>query len=137
VVIVADFPRKDAIKSQVLLFVADEDRQSPIIDFTIDKVIQDVANYCNLEVPEIPQALDNTIVALVNQYIDTHMLLPSQQKYNQLLKSLTEGDVSYSYLTPSEAYAKIQSANTVTDDFKENLKKFRKLTPNNYVKQPY
>lgn len=126
-----EFPRKQAIKSQVLLFISDEDRTNEdalkIIDVVIDKVATDVANYCHIDINDIPERLDSTIMGIVNQYIDTHNILPSQNK-DERLQSLTEGDVSYTFRSTAKVYSDIQSANTVTDTFINQLQKFRKAS---------
>lgn len=126
-----EFPRKQAIKSQVLLFINDEDRTSQdalkLIDLTIDKVAADVANYCNIKINQLPEELDPTILGLTNQYIDSHNLMPSMQQSNDQVQSLTEGDVSYTFNSKGKVYQDLQAANTITDEFIHTLKKFRKV----------
>lgn len=133
-----DFPRKTAIKNQVLLFISDQDRESQdalaIIDLVIDKVANDVANYCNIDVTEIPERLDASILGMVNQYINTHGILPSQNDEDERLQSLTEGDVSYTFRSKGQIYQQMQSVNTITDNYLQLLKKFRKLPFNNVTR---
>lgn len=126
-----DFNRKSVIKNNILLFITDDDRNNTnalkIIDFTINKVAQDVANFCNIKINEIPEELDGTITSLTNQYLDTHKLLPSQKSDYDELQSLTEGDVSWSFKSPGQVYKELQSVNTITDDYVDILVNFRKL----------
>lgn len=130
-----EFPRKQAIKNQVLLFISDQDRESQdalaIIDVIIDKVTNDVANYCNLDVTELPERLDASILGMVNQYINTHSVMPSQNDEDERLQSLTEGDVSYTFRSKGQIYQQMQAVNTITDNYLTILKKFRKLPYNN------
>ncbi|TPR41268.1 hypothetical protein DY123_07195 [Apilactobacillus micheneri] len=126
-----EFNRKSIIKNNILLFMSDEDRNDSnalkIIDFTINKVAQDVASFCNLKINEIPEELDGTLTSLTNQYLDTHKSLPSQQSDYDELQSLTEGDVSWTFKSPGQAYQELQSVNTITDDYVDILVNFRKL----------
>lgn len=126
-----EFPRKSAVKTQLMLFMTDKDRSNndalKIVEFVIDKVATDVANYCNLKIDEIPEVLDATIVGMASQYIDLHNLMPSMQENNDQVQSLTEGDVSYTFKSKANVYSEIQSANTITDDFVKTLKKHRKV----------
>lgn len=130
-----EFPRKAAVKNQVLLFISDQDRENQdalgIIDLIIDKVTNDVANYCNTDVTELPERLDASILGMVNQYINTHNVLPSQNDEDERLQSLTEGDVSYTFRSKGQIYQQMQAVNTITDNYLPILKKFRKLPYNN------
>ena len=127
-----DFPRKASIKNDVLLFISDKDREDSnalkVIDFVIDKVANDVANYCNIDITDIPERLDSSILGMVNQYINTHGVLPSQTDEDERLQSLTEGDVSYTFRSKGQIYQQLQSVNTITDNFVPILQKYRKLT---------
>lgn len=96
-----------------------------IMGFALDKVTNDVANYTHLPIAELPEALDMTIVSLVNQLINTHQLLTTVEDKVGNVKSLSEGDTSVTFQTPAEAYAAIQSVNSVTDDYRSQLNSFR------------
>lgn len=129
-----EFPRKASIKNDVLLFISDKDREDSnalkVIDSVIDKVANDVANYCNIDITDIPERLDSSILGMVNQYINTHGVLPSQTDEDERLQSLTEGDVSYTFRSKGQIYQQLQSVNTITDNFVPILQKYRKLTFN-------
>ncbi|MDN2613001.1 hypothetical protein [Apilactobacillus sp. EABW-1NA] len=126
-----EFPRKASIKNEVLLFISDKDREDKdamqIVDYVIDKVANDVANYCNIDINDIPERLDGSILGMVNQYINTHGVLPSQTDEDERLQSLTEGDVSYTFRSKGQIYQQLQSVNTITDNFTPILQRFRKL----------
>lgn len=126
-----EFPRKQAIKEQVILFIDEKDRNNndamAIIDLIIDKVTNDIANYCNIDVNEISERLDGTVLGLVNQYINSHNVLPSQSDEDERLQSLTEGDVSYTFRSKGQIFQQMQSVNTLTDNYIPMLKKFRRF----------
>lgn len=96
-----------------------------IMGFALDKVTNDVANYTHIAIQELPEGLDMTIISMCQQFIETHQLLvPADDKIGNVA-SLSEGDTSVTFKTPAEAYALIQSVNTVTDNFVAQLNGFR------------
>ncbi|WP_143437549.1 hypothetical protein [Lactobacillus gallinarum] len=102
-------------------------RYDRILDFTLRKVLKDVSNYCNIPVDELPGELDETIVALSAQVINTHQWLTPLEDQNNNVASLNEGDTSVSFKDPSEVYATLQSVNTLTDNYLAILNNFRKV----------
>lgn len=104
-----------------------KDRYDKILDFTLRKVLNDVSNYCNIPVDELPGELDETIVALSVQVINTHQWLTPLEDQANNVASLNEGDTSVSFKDPSEVYATLQSVNTLTDNYLAILNNFRKV----------
>ncbi|RHW49717.1 hypothetical protein DS831_06020 [Bombilactobacillus bombi] len=102
----------------------DKDKQM-IIDWALEKTINDVSNYTHLKVSELSEAMDDIIVAICLQLIETHQWLDANQESN--VASLSEGDASITFKTPAETYNQIQSVNSITDDFKSQLNSFRRL----------
>lgn len=98
--------------------------QKPILEFTLKKVIQDVANYTNIPVSELPKELDQTIIALALQVIDTHNWLTPE---NGNVASVSEGDTSVTFKPVSEIYASLAGINTITDNYTNILNNFRRL----------
>ena len=113
--------RKKEIKDKVAQLLGDK-ANTNLIDFSVDRVIQSVANFTNIPVDELPSEIDSTITAMCLQLIQTH-----KWTSNDTVNSINEGDVSVSFGSPAEIYAQVQKLNPVTDDFISDLIHFRRL----------
>ena len=115
--------RKKEIKDKVTKLLGDK-VNNDLIDFSLDKVIQSVANFTNIPVGELPPEIDSTITAMSLQLIQTHSWTGSS---SDVVNSISEGDVSVNFGSPAEIYAQVQKLNPVTDDFISDLIHFRRL----------
>lgn len=115
--------RKKEIKDKVTKLTGDK-ANADIVDFSIDRVIQSVANYTNIPVEELPPEIDTTIVAMCVQLIQTHNWTSDN---SDVVNSISEGDVSVNFGSPAEIYAKVQEINPITDDFYVDLNHFRRI----------
>ncbi|WP_279080896.1 hypothetical protein [Lactobacillus apis] len=113
--------RKKEIKDKIAKLIGDK-ANTNLIDFSLDRVIQSVANFTNIPVGELPQEIDSTITAMCLQLIQTH-----EWTSNDAVNSISEGDVSVNFGSPAEIYAQVQKLNPVTDDFISDLIHFRRL----------
>ena len=113
--------RKKEIKDKVAQLLGDK-ANNDLIDFSVDRVIQSVANFTNIPVDELPPEIDSTITAMCLQLIQTH-----EWTGNDVVNSISEGDVSVNFGSPAEIYAQVQKLNPVTDDFISDLIHFRRL----------
>ncbi|WP_278951947.1 hypothetical protein [Lactobacillus apis] len=113
--------RKKEIKDKVAQLLGDK-ANSDLIDFSVDRVIQSAANFTNIPVDELPPEIDSTITAMCLQLIQTH-----EWTSNDVVNSISEGDVSVNFGSPAELYAQVQKINPVTDDFISDLIHFRRL----------
>ena len=113
--------RKKEIKDKVAQLLGDKANNN-LIDFSLDRVIQSVANFTNIPVGELPPEIDSTITAMCLQLIQTHEWIS-----NDTVNSISEGDVSVNFGSPAELYAQVQKLNPVTDDFISDLIHFRRL----------
>ena len=113
--------RKKKIKDKIAQLLGDK-ANNDLIDFSIDRVIQSVANFTNIPVDELPPEIDSTITAMCLQLIQTH-----EWTSNDVVNSISEGDVSVNFGSPAELYAQVQKLNPVTDDFISDLIHFRRL----------
>jgi len=116
-----DDERKKEIKYKVAQLLGDK-ANNDLIDFSVDRVIQSVANFTNIPVDELPPEIDSTITAMCLQLIQTH-----EWTGNDVVNSISEGDVSVNFGSPAEIYAQVQKLNPVTDDFISDLIHFRRL----------
>ena len=113
--------RKKKIKDKVAQLLGDK-ANNDLIDYSVDRVIQSVANFTNIPAGELPQEVDSTITAMCLQLIQTH-----EWTSNDVVNSISEGDVSVNFGSPAEIYAQVQKLNPVTDDFINDLIHFRRL----------
>ena len=113
--------RKKEIKDKVTQLLGDKVNTN-MIDFSVDRVIQSVANFTNIPVDKLPPEIDSTITAMCLQLIQTH-----EWTNNEAVNSISEGDVSVNFGSPAEIYAQVQKLNPVTDDFISDLIHFRRL----------
>ena len=113
--------RKKEIKDKVTKLLGDK-ANSDLIDFSLNRVIQAVANFTNIPVEDLPPEIDSTITAMCLQLIQTHSWTS-----NDTVNSISEGDVSVNFGSPAEIYAQVQKLNPVTDDFIGDLIHFRRL----------
>ncbi|MCO6528699.1 MAG: hypothetical protein J6565_07925 [Lactobacillus sp.] len=115
--------RKQKIKDKVTQLLGDK-VNADIVSFSLDRVIQSVANYTNIPIEELPPDIDTTITAMCVQLVQTHNWTSCN---NDMVNSISEGDVSVNFGSPAEIYAKVQEINPITDDFFVDLNHFRRL----------
>ncbi|MCF6515561.1 hypothetical protein GSH19_05260 [Lactobacillus sp. S2-2] len=120
-------PRFENIKYRLFSLLDVEDNQKPTLSFSLEKTINDVANYCNIKQTEIPEELDITIIAMTMTLINTHGYLKGADEQSDNLQSVSEGDTSVTFKSNAQLYADIQTANPVTENYRGQLNKFRKL----------
>ena len=113
--------RKKKIKDKITQLLGDK-ANNDLIDFSLDRVIQSVANFTNIPVEDLPPEIDSTITAMCLQLIQTH-----DWTSKDVVNSISEGDVSVNFGSPAEIYAQVQKLNPVTDDFISDLIHFRRL----------
>lgn len=96
-----------------------------IVDYVLCKAIDDVANYCNIPVVDLPEELDNTIISMTMQLINSHGWLEPENSGN--VTSLSEGDASVTFKSPAAIYQELQTINTISDNYVQILNNFRRL----------
>lgn len=113
---------------KILFSMFDNDQNEnyeKVLKFSLSKVVQDVANYLNIPVDELPEELDYTIVSMVVQVIKTHGLLDPDDSSN--VQSLNEGDTSVTFKSVGSIYSELQTVNPITDNYINVLNNFRRL----------
>lgn len=119
---------KERIVSQVKLLIPNNDENpnyDEIIDFTIDKIMNDIANYCNIPIDELPNELSTVVVSMAVQAIKINGFLDSDSAAN--IQSLNEGDTSVTFKPVSDIYVALQGLNPITDNYTSILNNFRRL----------
>lgn len=119
---------KEYVVDQVKLLIPNNDENpnyDKIIDFTVDKIMNDIANYCNIPIDELPDELSTVAVSMVVQAIKINGILDSESTAN--IQSLSEGDASVTFKPMSDIYVALQDLNPVTDNYTGILNNFRRL----------
>ena len=119
---------KEYIVNQVELLIPNSNENpdyDKIIDFTVDKIMNDIANYCNIPTDELPNELSAVAVSMVVQAIKVNGVLDSENTAN--VQSLNEGDASVTFKPVSDIYVALQGLNPITDNYTNILNNFRRL----------
>lgn len=119
---------KEYIADQVKLLVSNSNENpdyDKIVDFTVDKITNDIANYCNIPIDELPNELSTVAVSMAVQAIKINGFLDSENTAN--IQSLNEGDVSVTFKPVSDIYVALQGLNPITDNYTSILNNFRRL----------
>lgn len=119
---------KEHIVNQVKLLIPNNNKNpdyDKIIDFTVDKIMNDIANYCNISIDELPNELSAVVVSMTVQAIKVNGVLDGESAAN--IQSLNEGDVSVTFKPVSDIYLALQGLNPITDNYTNILNNFRRL----------
>lgn len=119
---------KEHITDQVKLLIPNNNENpdyDKIIDFTVDKIMNDIANYCNIPIDELPNELSTVVVNMAVQAIKVNGFLDGESAAN--IQSLNEGDVSVTFKPVSDIYMALQGLNPITDNYTNILNNFRRL----------
>ena len=124
------YPRFEEVKKHLADFLPNTynaPNYDSVLEFTLEKVISDVSIYTNIPILELPEELEPTILGLAVQTIDTHQWLVPKDQQVENIQSLSEGDTSVSFRSPSDIYSALQAINTITDNYVLLLNNFRRL----------
>lgn len=119
---------KEHIADQVKLLIPNNNENpdyDKIIDFIVDKIMNDIANYCNIPIDELPNELSAVTVSMTVQAVKVNGVLDSESTAN--IQSLNEGDVSVTFKPVSDIYVALQGLNPITDNYTSILNNFRRL----------
>lgn len=119
---------KEYIVNQVKLLIPNSNENpdyDKIIDFTVDKIMNDIANYCNIPIDELPNELSTVVVNMTVQAIKVNGFLDGESAAN--IQSLNEGDTSVTFKPVSDIYLALQDLNPITDNYTNILNNFRRL----------
>ena len=119
---------KEHIVNQVKLLIPNNNENpdyDKIIDFTVDKIMNDIANYCNIPIDELPNELSTIVVNMAVQAIKVNGFLDGESAAN--IQSLNEGDTSVTFKPMSDIYLALQGLNPITDNYTNILNNFRRL----------
>lgn len=121
-----EHPRKADLLSKIEALYPLKEGQEELASFALDKVTDSVSAYCNITVADLPAELDNGIIGMAIQEIDS--CLWSDNGADSGVQSITEGDVSVSFKSQAELYQALQESNPITDNYLNLLNSFRVLS---------
>lgn len=119
---------KERIVNQVKLLIPNNDENpnyEQIVGFTVDKIMNDIANYCNIPIDELPNELSTVVFNMTVQAIKVNGFLDGESATN--IQSLNEGDTSVTFKPVSDIYVALQGLNPITDNYTNILNNFRRL----------
>lgn len=121
-----EHPRKADLLTKVKALGKLEEDQEDFASFALDKVTDAVSAYCNIPVADLPAELDNGIIGMTIQEIDS--CLWSASSTDSGVQSITEGDVSVSFKSQAELYQALQDSNPITENYLNLLNSYRVLS---------
>ena len=121
-----EHPRKADLLSKIEALYPLKEGQEELARFALDKVTDAVSAYCNITVADLPAELDNGIIGMAIQEIDS--CLWSDDGADSGVQSITEGDVSVSFKSQAELYQALQESNPITDNYLNLLNSYRVLS---------
>lgn len=121
-----EHPRKETLLAKVKALYPLKEGQEELASFALDKVTDSVSAYCNIPVGDLPAELDNGIIGMTVQEIDS--CLWSANGTDSGVQSITEGDVSVSFKSQAELYQALQESNPITDNYLNLLNSYRVLS---------
>lgn len=105
-----------------------DEKADDVLLFALETGIYDVLHYCNLEIDEFPEALDNTTILIAIDLLrEGGFLLSEEEQAEGNVKSLKEGDFSIARVTNAEVMDMMNHAPSFSRKYKRNLNHFRKL----------
>lgn len=121
-----EHPRKANLLSKIKALYPLKESQEDLAGFALDKVTDAVSAYCNIDVVDLPAELDNGIIGMAIQELDS--CLWSDNGTDSSVQSITEGDVSVSFKSQAELYQALQESNPITDNYLNLLNSYRVLS---------
>lgn len=121
-----EHPHKADLLTKVKALGKLEEDQEDFANFALDKVTDAVSAYCNIAVADLPAELDNGIIGMAIQEIDS--CLWTGNGASPGVQSITEGDVSVSFKSQAELYQALQNSNPITDNYLNLLNSYRVLS---------
>lgn len=118
-----EHPRKADLLSKIKALYPLKEGQEELASFALDKVTDSVSAYCNISVADLPAELDNGIIGMTIQEIDS--CLWSDTGADAGVQSITEGDVSMSFKSQAELYQALQDSNPITENYLNLLNSYR------------
>jgi len=99
-----------------------------VLDFVIDKVLNDVSLYTHIPIEEFPDSIFQTIVMLANNFIDSFGLINDEEtNANQDIKEISEGDTKVVYADKRLRLQQSLASSSINGNFTALLNSVRRL----------
>lgn len=99
-----------------------------VLDFVIDKVLNDVSLYTHIPIEEFPDSIFQTIVMLASNFIDSFGLINDEEtNANQDIKEISEGDTKVVYADKRLRLQQSLASSSINDNFTALLNSVRRL----------
>lgn len=98
------------------------------LNFAVETTIYRVLDYCNLDLTEWPIGLNNTVVLIVDQFMDAENIGKTEKEISdQSVKSVKTGDVTVTRETAAERSKSMLTNKSLLNDHRRSLNRYRKL----------
>lgn len=99
-----------------------------VLDFVIDKVLNDVSLYTHIPIEEFPDSIFQTIVMLASNFIDSFGLINDDEtNANQDIKEISEGDTKVVYADKRLRLQQSLASSSIIGNFTGLLNSIRRL----------
>lgn len=99
-----------------------------VLDFVIDKVLNDVSLYTHIPIEEFPDSIFQTIVMLASNFIDSFGLINDEEtNANQDIKEISEGDTKVVYADKRLRLQQSLASSSISGNFTALLNSVRRL----------
>ncbi|MCI3860144.1 hypothetical protein MQC79_03475 [Lactococcus garvieae] len=99
-----------------------------VLDFVIDKVLNDVSLYTHIPIEEFPDSIFQTIVMLASNFIDSFGLINDDEtNANQDIKEISEGDTKVVYADKRLRLQQSLASSSINGNFTALLNSVRRL----------
>lgn len=99
-----------------------------VLDFVIDKVLNDVSLYTHIPIEEFPDSIFQTIVMLASNFIDSFGLINDDEtNANQDIKEISEGDTKVVYADKRLRLQQSLASSSIIGNFTALLNSIRRL----------
>lgn len=102
-----------------------------VLDFVIDKVLNDVSLYTHIPIEEFPDSIFQTMVMLASNFIDSFGLINDEEtNANQDIKEISEGDTKVGYADKWLRLQRSLASSSINGNFTALLNSIRRLPSN-------
>ena len=98
------------------------------LSFVVETTVYRILDYCNLDLTEWPIGLNNTVVLIVDQFMDAENIGKTEKEISdQSVKSVKTGDVTVTRETAAERSKSMLTNKSLLNDHRRSLNRYRKL----------
>jgi hypothetical protein len=126
---------KEALKTQLKLLQPSKNQEADylksydsILDFVLDKVLNDVSLYCHIPIEELPDSIFQTVVMMASNLIGSYGLVNDEAaNADDRVSETKDGDTDVKFLSPTARLQAALSLSSISSDFRGILNRIRRL----------